>query len=168
LPPRDPIVLYSVSSWLAYAISEKYYGGIHYAWCSTCFDARVDPIYGHAVPPSSNPCELYYSLDAEASRGDGKGAKISANRLGLLRGISARRAQGVIDSGVEETLRGVVLQAQARDFTPLLYVIPYALARGDIRVADLGERAHAFAPEYIAEALPRKCFDVLRFRLSCP
>jgi hypothetical protein len=28
-----PLVLYSTNTWLAYAISERYYRGLHYAWC---------------------------------------------------------------------------------------------------------------------------------------
>ena len=35
---EEPLLLCSVQSKLAYLINERFYGGLHYAWCSPGFD----------------------------------------------------------------------------------------------------------------------------------
>ncbi len=54
-----PLVLYSVNTYLAFMINERYYEGKHYVWCSEVFDARDRDrlgLYGN-IPPTSNPYE---------------------------------------------------------------------------------------------------------------
>jgi hypothetical protein len=56
--PSEPIVLYSTSTWLAYAIAEQYYAGDHYVWCTPHFDPSSVPPISYSVPPSSSPLKF--------------------------------------------------------------------------------------------------------------
>jgi hypothetical protein len=53
----DPLILYSVNSWLAYIINERYYGGEHFVWCAPVFDVEAQsraevPVERRAAPLS--------------------------------------------------------------------------------------------------------------------
>lgn len=79
---REPLLLYSTSTWLAYAIAERYYGGVHYAWCSPVYDGTTAESHIN-IPPTSSPAEIYRLLLHEVSRGERHGKAIENNREGL-------------------------------------------------------------------------------------
>jgi len=83
-----PLILYSVNTYLAYAINERYYDRVHYVWCSEVFDARSHNAFGRYanIPPTSNPRDIYRNLYEEVKRGDRHSAKIEANRQGIKQG----------------------------------------------------------------------------------
>lgn len=113
-----PLVLYSTNTWLAYAISERFYRGIHYVWCSPHAGPSSVPSHDATVPPSSSPLEIYRLLSQEVVRGDRHSALIQQNRAGILRGAQSRRQQGVIGEPHEGEIRAVVSLAETRDFKP--------------------------------------------------
>ena len=154
-----PVVLYSTNTWLAYIISQEYYNGVHYVWCTPYFDPRSQTSLDVAVPPTSSPYEIYHSLHEEVVRGDRHSAKIRDNKAGILRGATAKREAGVITEQQESEIVSIVEQAQLTDYKPLLYVIPYAPVAGLIREVPISKRAHPLSKEYIIEQLPRKYFD---------
>lgn len=82
----SPKVFYSTNTWLAYAISERYYQNIHYVWYSPCFDPRSRFSYNIMNPPSSSPCEIFKNLTEDVNRRDRHSAKIDANRIGIMNG----------------------------------------------------------------------------------
>ena len=92
-----PLVLYSTNTWLAYAISERFYRGIHYVWCT--------PHAGPSSVPSHDATDRHSAL-------------IQQNRAGILRGAQSRRQQGVIGEPHEGEIRAVVSLAETRDFKP--------------------------------------------------
>ena len=137
-----PLVLYSTNTWLAYAISERFYHGVHYVWCTPHAGPASVPSHDVTVPPSLSPLEIYRLLSQEVLRGDPHSALIQQNRAGILRGAQARRQQGIIGELHEAEVGAVVSLAETRDFKPLLFVIPFAKVRGLVREVPVEQRAH--------------------------
>ena len=135
------LLLYSVNTFLAYRISEDFYGGLHYVWCTPCFDSRADT-RKYAIPPSANPCEIYSGLYEDSVRGDRHSSKISENKTGILAGADARMRQGEITARQLSDIAGRVMYSDPTDFRPLLFVIPYAVVRHIVKPVPLSERAH--------------------------
>ncbi len=160
--PR-PLLLYSTNSWLAYAISERYYAGLHYVWCTPYAGPGSRSRHDTTVPPTSSPLEIYRMLHEEVSRGDRHSAAIEQNCAGILRGARSRRQQGMIDAAQEAEIGAAVRLAETRDFKPLLFVIPFGGIRRRVREVPVEQRAHPLSAEYIIELLPRASFDIIEF-----
>ena len=158
-----PLILYSVNTYLAYMINQRYYGDKHYVWCSEVFDARSQHALGHHanIPPTSNPREVYFNLHEEVKRGDWHSAKIDANRKGILRGAREKLRIGVINPDQFEEIDQIVNSVELSEFRPLLYIIPYHNIAEAVRQATVAERAHPLSLEYIIESLDRQHFDPL-------
>src|SRR5258708_6678011 len=124
---NHPIVLYSAITWLAYKISEAYYGGQHFVWCTPHFDPSSTPSLDYAVPPSSSPAGIYRMLRDDVKRGDHHSAKIAGNKAGLLRAIERRRTAGQITDRQACEIASIIEAAETRDFKPLIFVIPFHL-----------------------------------------
>ena len=154
-------VLYSTNTWLAYNIARMFYGDLHYVWCSPVFDSRCRPAMQAAPPPTSCPGDIYFSLMEEVRRKDRHSAKISENRLGILKSAVVKQDAGVITDDELREITAVVEAADAQDFAPLLYVIPYDGVSGLIKEVPVGQRAHPLSEEFVIEALPGDLFDVI-------
>ena len=161
--PPAPILLYSTNTWLAYTVSEKYYNRVHYVWCTPLFgDPQSQASRGRDVlPPSSNPYEIYRRLHEEVRSSDQHSAKIKENKTGILRGAASKREEGVITEQQQREIASIVELAEFRDFTPLLYLIPYERVSALLREVPISEKAHPLSKEYIIEQLPREHFDVV-------
>jgi hypothetical protein len=161
---NPPLLLYSTSTWMAYSVAERWYAGLHYAWCSPVYDGRTAPVHVN-IPPSSNPAALYNGLLEATRRGDLHSESIQRNAAGIKRGAESRRGQGVIGEGEEkEIIEGLGL-AQCRDFRPVLYVIPFHQVEPHAWRVPVSEGAHPMSIEYLVEALPRASFDMIELTL---
>ena len=150
--------LYSVNTLLAYNINQYYYHGLHYVWCAARFDDDVNP-------PSSNPIEIYHSLNNDVIRGDRHSTKIEQNRIGLLKGVDAKCRASIIDEQTKDDLHHIIHNAEIAYFKPLLYVIDRrAIAENQIIKAPVKKTASLFSQEYIIEELTTEQFDVIKFR----
>lgn len=156
-----PIILYSATSWLAYTVAQRYYNAEHYVWCAPVFDARSPYAREWHVPPTSSPSEIYRGLMEEVKRRDRHSAKIAQNKIGIVRGASVKRADGVITKAQEKEIVAAVEAAETADFAPLLYVMPYQLVAKKLKIVPVAERAHPLSTEFIIRRLPRRCFDVI-------
>jgi len=156
-------ILYSANTWLAYMISEHFYGRLHYVWCTTFFKA-CEASLDCAVPPSSSPAEIYRELYEAVKRGDKHSSKIAANRAGLLNGAHVKRKAGEISDGAIGEIVSVLDQAGIGDFRPLIYVIPFVLVTDDLESVPVGSRAHPLSIEYVIRKLPRGAFDVIEIQ----
>jgi hypothetical protein len=156
-----PLILYSVNTYLAYVINERYYGSKHYVWCSEVYDARspfADVRYAN-IPPTSNPFEIYHNLREEVRRGDRHSAKIAENREGLLLGAEKQLEKGIINPHQFAEIDQIINAVELSEFRSLLYVIPYQNVSQAVREATVEERAHPLSLEYIIESLDRQHFD---------
>ena len=160
----DPLMLYTAYTWLAYRINETYYQQRHYVWCTPYFDPASKFAPESAVPPTSSPREIYNNLFDEVARGDRHSAKISQNRLGIIRGADVKRKLGIIGDQAHADITAIATSAEVRDFRPLLFVIPFALVSGAVKQVPVKDRAHPLSQEFIIENLGRASFDVWELR----
>jgi len=163
--PRPPLVLYSTNTWLAFQLGQTYYNERHWVYCSPKFDNRSSGAYGRPPqPPSSSPGEIFHSLLDEIQRGDMHSAKIQQNKAGLLKGASAKRSQGVITADTEAEIAAVVGLATLKDFSPLLYIIPFYGGTTRATRVPVPQRASLLSEEYIVDDLGRDEFDVIELQ----
>ncbi|HKP74390.1 MAG TPA: hypothetical protein VJT67_02550 [Longimicrobiaceae bacterium] len=159
-----PLLLYSTSTWLAYSVAERFYGGVHYAWCSPVYDGRTAPAHVN-IPPSASPGAIYRLFRDDSERGDLHSGAINRNAAGIGRGVEAKRLQGVIGPAEEEEIAKTLELSTARDFRPVLFVIPYEQVREIVVQVRVDDRAHPMSVEYLVEALPRAAFDMIELNL---
>lgn len=159
----DPLVLYSTNTLLAYRINERFYGQIHYVWCSPFFSSSTINLLDVQMPPSSTPCDICKRFLDDVARQDRHSPNIEGNRAGLKKGKTFRKADGVINREQSEEIERIIEEASIEDYRPLLYVIPFEGVRDLVRPAPLSERAHPFSSEYVIDRLPRSRFDVLEW-----
>lgn len=157
----NPPLLYSANTWLAYTISQTYYGGEHYVWCHPHPNSRRLPTGLAPLPPSSSPGDIYLALHADIQGGDLHSAKIEQNRDGIRNGARIKRAAGIITESESEDIEKIVNRSGLRDFRPLLYVIPFGPVADRVGAVPLARRASLFHEEYIIERLPRALSDVV-------
>jgi hypothetical protein len=155
-------VLYSTNTWLAYNIARQFYGDKHYVWCSPVFDHRCRPYAQATPPPTSCPADVYFKLQAEVARRDKHSAKIAENRLGILNGAAVQHTAGLITADELAEINAIVDEAEAMDFYPLLYIIPFDPVAALIRDVPVANRAHPLSEEFLIMELPGDLFDVIR------
>jgi hypothetical protein len=156
-----PLVLYSVNTYLAFALNERHYDSKHYVWCSEVYDARSHHRLSRYadIPPTSNPHEIYRNLYEEVRRGDRHSAKIRDNREGILQGAGIKLQEGQISRHQYYEIEKTVASVEISAFRPILYVIPYSNVVTAVREATVEERAHPLSLEFIIESLDRQHFD---------
>lgn len=159
----DPLILYSINSWLAYIIAERYYRHEHFVWCSPFFNSRTISAIDSTTPPSSNPYEIYCNLREEVENGDRHSAKVKENKVGILKGATFKRQAGIISADQERDIVSIVEDAETRDFKPLLYIIPFTFVSSMLIEVPIKDRAHPLSIEYVIESLPRYNFDIVEF-----
>jgi hypothetical protein len=157
---EEPLILYSTNTWLAYAAAERFYGGVHHAWCTPVYDGTTAARHVN-IPPSSSPAEIYRALAEDARRGERHSELFVKKLEGVRKGARLRAERGEITARQAEEIRGMLDAAHPRELRPLLYVIPFDRIRERVSEVPPGERAHPFSLEYRIYALPRGCFDVL-------
>jgi hypothetical protein len=159
----QPLILYSANTLLAYSIAERFYRGVHYAWCSPLYDGTRAAAH-ITIPPSSSPAEIYSAYAQDARRGERHSEAINRNRDGILRGADAKLAVGIVSPAQRAEIQRITELGTPLDYRPVLYIIPFD------RVAELAvevpvhERAHPLSVEYRVEALPSGCFHMIELR----
>lgn len=160
---HEPLILYSTNTWLAYAVAERFYGGMHHAWCSPVYDAVTAARHVN-IPPSSSPAEIYRALAEDARRGERHSALFVSKLKGVRSGARLRVQNGEITPEVEREIGEMVRRAHPRELRPVLYVIPFDRVRDRVVPVSIADRAHPFSVEYKVPALPRSCFDLIEWR----
>ena len=127
----EPLVFYSTNTLLAYNISQKYYSQKHFVWCTPHFDSWTGT-EDYTVPDSSSPKQIFKDLLKAVYSMDKHSPNIRSNRLGLRRGVAAKRESGVINEQQAKEILAVIKQADSAFFRPFLYVIPYSLVKDRI------------------------------------
>ena len=113
---REYPVLYSASTYLAYKIAKRYYGNVHYVWCTTEF---------HSInqPPTSNPATICKRYLEQILAGDRHALELGMNVAGILRGAEAKLKAGVISDSEHEEIRSILSVAEYKDFLPIVYIV---------------------------------------------
>ena len=156
----EPKLLYSTNTLLAHRISRKYYGDVHYVYCTSDFGCSSLSNSLDVKPPTSSPLKIYRMLQEEVERGDLHSDKIDKNRIGLRKGVQAKfDARIVTDEDRQEILK-VIERAEVREFKPLMYTMIYKEVKHLLTSIPVEDRAHPLANEYIIQCLPRNLFVV--------
>lgn len=154
--------LYSVNSWIAYALGEEFFGDTHFVWCSEYFDpSQESKLLGRSPPPSSSPKEILAQLAKDVTSNDRHSAKIKSVREGLIKGIRVRLAAREITATAASIAEDVVNQAEIRDFEPVLYVIDRKAVASRLIIVPIADKATPFSSEFKIERLHRSEFDPL-------
>lgn len=165
---KEPVVLYSIQSYLAYYINTTYYGDRHFVWCAPFFDSNKESCLKPKLPYTSNPIDIFKSFYKDISVHDNhyKGTEIKRNTVALLKGAKIMHAKGVIDDATFEKIKRTINLCSkdkkvAEYFRPLIYVIPYELNKSLVQEVDVGKNAGTLSPEYLIEALPTDSFSII-------
>lgn len=100
----------------------------------------------------------------DARRGERHSKAIERNLAGIATGARLKLEAGVITDGVYGRIQEILETAGAREFRPVLYVMPFEKVSGmavEVAVQDL---AHPLSIEYCVERLPRDAFDMIELR----
>lgn len=146
--------LFSVNSYLAYKINQEYYCGVHYVWCASAFN---DP----DAPASSNPSEIMRNYQKSVRSEDVHSLIINQNKIGILRGIDAKRDCETITSDQRDELINIVAGAQIAYFRPMLYVVNRQQIGDRLERVPLERRAAPFSKEYIVSDLLAREFTII-------
>jgi hypothetical protein len=158
-------ILFSAGPWIKFEINRRFRNHRHYVWCCECFDARQSWLHPAVrVPPSSNPAEIYASLQAATlDRLDLHDKNIRDWRSG----IKDRALKWALDGEItDDDFAEIVVMADQEDshlWRPLLYVINRRAVAERLKPVDPKLRANPAAPEYILIDLETDDFDVISY-----
>ena len=158
--PEKPKILYSTNTYISYRISEKYYEGKHYVYCSS--KAGCESLSDRIIdnPPTSCPMYRYKQLKEESQTGELHGL-IKEQKSGLRKGVIEKYKKGIITSKQKKDLLYIIEHSQNTDFKPLLYLIPYENVKELLKEVKVEDKAHPLSEEYIIEELPSDYFEIL-------
>lgn len=158
---KEPRILYSTNTVLAYRINRKYYGDVHYVWCAPEFGSA--PLGGGAPgnPPTSRPLHRYRQLQAESQAGDLHSSLIGEQKAGLRKGADEKLKGGVITPPECDEIIQVIDSAPLSDFKPVIYAMAFAAVKHLAKRVPVAQRAHPLSEEYIIETLAGDIFDIL-------
>lgn len=159
----ENLLYYSTNSYLAFQISENFYRGKHFVWCSPIFDSQAVDKYDirRNIPPSSNPSMIYISLKTDVSLKDYHSSKIEANKKGLKAGASIMLQNGEINDFEFGFIMKMIDSSGIDDFRPLVYLIPKVLVDNRLEVVPVDERANPLGVEYKIIDLKRNEFEII-------
>jgi len=160
----NPLLLYSTNSLLAYRINERYYHDLHYVWCNPFFHKDAVINLQAQMVPSSTPAAIYLDYKQGVEAGDIHCQKVIDNRVGLRKGAQLKLHAAVITTQQFQEINLLIDTVQLTEYRPVVYVIPFRSVAKFATQPSLSAKAHPFSPEYLIEALPRKCFDVIEWR----
>lgn len=153
-------LLYSVNPLMKMLVQERFFGDLHYVWCSESCDSGSADRYTVAslVPPSSNPRDIYGSLRSAVERLDTHNDMIVRVRAFYAAFSSERVKDGKMTDGDRDELVYMITHSELRLWRPVLYVIPRASVDARLQSVAASKRA-GHGPEYIIEDLRREEFD---------
>lgn len=155
---NNNIIYYSINTKLAHYINQRFYNDIHYVW--------VSPFYSdnNRNPPSSNPKDIYSRLKQETSGIilDNHSFMIENNKLGIIKGATERKNQGIISEKKEKIIHSIIQKSNNPAlFYPLIYIIPTCLVQSLISKPNFEMKAYLFSEEYIITDLNGSNFDII-------
>lgn len=149
--------LYSIGTQLAYKIAKRYYGNVHYVWCTTEFNSSKQP-------PTSNPATICRRYLEQITTGDRHTKEIENNIAGILKGAKAKLDSGIISEKEYDEIRSIVAVAEYEAFFPILYIVKSKNVKDRYIEVAVRERASDDAVEYKIEDLKENEFEVISFK----
>ena len=162
----DPLLLWSASNDIAHRISSQYFG-LHYVWCTPIFDgsSRIAGLRS-AQPASSDPVTIYRRMHEDARTNDRHSDGIRRQRKSLTRATALYAGDQRITQDQAKEILGLLAKATPRDWSPLIYVIPYAGVRARVQAVPAKQRA-GIGGEYLIPDLQASEFEPIEL-MPCP
>lgn len=157
LNARKNPFLYSVGTQLAYKIAKRYYGNVHYVWCTPEFNSLTQPL-------TSNPATICKRYLEQISTGDRHTKEIENNIVGILKGAKAKLNSGVIGKSEYNDIRSIVSVAEYEAFFPVLYIVESKKVKDRCIEVVVGDKASDNAVEYKVENLKEDEFEIISFK----
>lgn len=160
----NTILLFSVSTRLAFYINETFYGH-HFAWCSPVFNTeKLDSFHTFKnIPPSSNPYTIYDRYKRDVSASDFHSSCIIQNKAGLKNGAIQKLAVGIIDGADFSRINAIIDTALISQYSPLLYLIPTEIVKNRIQLVDVNKTANPLSVEYLIHDLKKSEFEIIDY-----
>jgi hypothetical protein len=161
-------VFYSTNPWFATDVSDRYRGGVYFAWVCECFDTK-NALPGSAalmIAPSSNPRRIYQNLAEECHDEEENSPIIKGHRKTFIRLAKEWYADGSITKDQSDEIMASARARGWRIWRPVLYVIPIApiIAARRLQSVRRSDRA-GHGPEQQILDLRRDEFDIIEFAL---
>lgn len=155
---EDTPFLFSVCSGFSYKIDRRYYGNVHYVWCTTKFNDRKQPI-------TSNPQSICKRFLDQIISGDRHTKEIDDNKAGILRGAQAKLEANVINDEQYNEICQLINVADYDDFFPVLYIIDVKKV-GEMRCKEVEkkDRASDTSVEYRIFDLVEGEYELIDFK----
>lgn len=159
MPIKKPkqMLLYSTCTELAYRIAKQYYNDIHYVWCTEAFDAAVQP-------GTSNPRTLCNRYLEQIIKNDRHATEINNNKVGILKGATAKLKEGTITTQQYEEIKNRVAYAEMTEFYPVIYLIDKKAVNKRLIIVDKSDAASNNSIEYILDDLQGNEFEIIRLK----
>lgn len=156
------LLLYSTNVFMKLLIQQKFFGDVHYVWCSEQFDSKAFSPHTSAglVPASSNPADILRLLLRDVQTPDHHSGKIAEQKASLTKRAIALEKAGSITKAVKEEIVYLVKTAAISQWRPLLYVIPRPPVEPRLKLVPAKLRA-GIADEFIIPDLQRNEFDII-------
>jgi hypothetical protein len=154
-PPASVGYGYTCKIWMACEIERKFLGGKYYAW----FARELNPVGDGSHPAngeSSNPLNIYSTLDTAVKRKDVNHAKIKDLRAGLLRVISKYVEPS--DRSLAQILRRELRKAPIEMFHPQLWRLD--LSRIDTTRIKTDQSVPGWDEQYVSDLIDGE-FEVI-------
>ena len=159
-------VFYSANPWFAIDVSDRYRGGIYFAWVCECFDTTTALAHSPAsmIAPSSNPRRIYQNLAEECRNEEENSPVIRGHRKTFTRLAKEWYADGSITKDQSDEIIASARAHTWRIWRPVLYVIPIAPIIADGRLLSVRRSSRAgHGPEQQIVDLRRDEFDIIEF-----
>lgn len=155
----DNSLLFSAGTNFAKDIDDRYYGGVHYVWCSNHFNDSTQPI-------TSRPYNICKRFLEQIITTDRHAFEIDSNIKGVLRGAHTKLRNGVITPKQHEEICQLTALADYSKFFPVLYVIDRnKIEDSRCKEVNMEDRASDKSVEYIISDLKDGEYDIIDFQL---
>lgn len=156
----QPLLLWSTNTLLKFRIQHQFFGQVHHVWCSPTFEAAAKGKYeiGRDQPASSDPASIYRALKAFQEQPDDHDSKVAEQKK-VLPGLAVKYFDdGKISASQRDDIIAIVNAARPSDWSPVIYVIPYAVVASRVQEVPRDRRA-SHSPEFIVPDLLEHEFD---------
>jgi hypothetical protein len=121
-------ILYSANPYFAHYLAVNYRHGVHFAWCSECYDPTTVAATSAAaaIAPSSSPRGIFERLKADCDGEDKHSSLIKGYRKKFRRLAKGWWADRSINADAYAEIDSIVKSASWKIWRPVLYVIPRA------------------------------------------
>lgn len=158
-------ILYSTNPWFSHHVADKYFDGVHFAWCSEYYDPATAPpgSADASIDRTSSPKAIYEALHRDCENESGHSELIKRYKKIFRRLANDWFSGGVINDTAHAEILTMANTPSWKIWRPVLYVIPKAKIVTESRLISVPRKLRAsIGPELQIRDLKSDEFDLLR------